>query len=310
MRVSLQARLSVWIVKWRVKRRLKGVRDYRVARKILRPDPYKIPPNVQVSPAHLGGITGERVEGPAPGENVLLYLHGGGYFACSAETHRPITVSFARHGFHVFAPDYRLAPENPFPAAVEDAVTFYRALLHAGYSAHRIVVAGESAGGGLTLSLLLALRDARVPLPAGAALFSPWTDLAATGDSIRTNTERCAMFDGAGVAFSARYYLGDADPRNPLASPLYADLKGLPPLLIHVGADEVLLDDSTRLAERARAAGVPVQLKIWPVVPHAWQLAPHLIPEARQSLRESSEFLRARLEEAKSSNNETRMTSE
>src|SRR6267154_1019792 len=295
MAVSLRARLSVWIVKWRVKRRLKGVRDYRVARNILRPDPYKVPPMIQVSPAHLGGIAGERLEGPSPGESVLLYLHGGGYFACSAETHRSITAFYARQGFHVFAPDYRLAPENPFPAAVDDVVAFYRALLSAGYTANRIVVSGESAGGGLTLSLLVALRDAGVPLPAAAALFSPWTDLAATGDSIRTNTERCAMFDGAGVAFSARYYLGDTDPRNPLASPLYADLTGLPPLLIHVGADEVLRDDSTRLAERARAAGVRVDLKIWPVVPHAWQLVPHLVPEARQSLHESAEFLRARV---------------
>jgi monoterpene epsilon-lactone hydrolase len=297
---SLQARLSVWIIKWRVKRRLKAVRDYRIARKILRPDPYKVPVAVQISPAHLGGIPGERLAGPSPGKTVLLYLHGGGYFACSAETHRPITAFFALEGFHVFAPDYRLAPENRFPAAVEDAVAFYRALLNAGYPSQGIVVAGESAGGGLTLSLMIALRGSGLPLPAAAALFSPWTDLAATGDSIRTNTGRCAMFDGPGVAFSARYYLGDADPCNPLASPLYADLSGLPPLLIHVGADEVLRDDSTRLAERARAAGVSVELKIWPVVPHAWQLAPHLIPEARQSLGESAAFLRARVAPAES----------
>jgi monoterpene epsilon-lactone hydrolase len=295
MAVSLQARLAVWIVKWRVKRRLKGVRDYRVARKILRPDPYKAPPAVQISPARLGGVPGERLEGPSPGDTVLLYLHGGGYFGCSAESHRPITAFFALQGFRVFAPDYRLAPENRFPAAIEDAVAFYRALLSAGFPPQRIVVAGESAGGGLALSLMLALRSAGVPLPAAAALFSPWTDLAATGDSIRTNTHRCAMFDGAGIAFSARYYLGDTDPRDPLASPLYADLSGLPPLLIHVGADEVLRDDSTRLAQRARDAGVPVELKIWPVVPHAWQLAPHRIPEARQSLRESAAFFRAQV---------------
>ena len=131
------------------------------------------------------------------------------------------------------------------------------------------------------------------PTGPGAALFSPWTDLAATGDSIRTNSDRCAIFNGLDVAASARYYLGGTDPRNPLASPLYADLSGLPPLLIHVGADEVLRGDSTRLAERARAAGVSVEQKIWPVVPHAWQLAPHLIPEARQSLRESADFFHA-----------------
>ena len=300
MKVSLQARLSVWITKWRVKRRLRGVRDYRVARRILRPDPYRVPSAVEISPLYLGGVPGERVEGPTPGDAVLLYLHGGGYFGCSAESHRPITVYYALHGFRVFAPDYRLAPENRFPAALDDAEAFYRGLLRAGYSADRIVVAGESAGGGLALSLMLALRTAGDPLPAAAALFSPWTDLAATGDSVRTNSNRCAMFNGSDVAASARYYLGDTDPRNPLASPLYADLAGLPPLLIHVGADEVLLDDSTRLAERGRAAGVSVELKIWPVVPHAWQLAPHLIPEARQSLRESAEFLRARIVPAES----------
>lgn len=300
MKVSLQARLSVWILKWRVKRRLKGVRDYRVARRILRPDAYTVPSAVEISPLHLGGVPGEQVKGPPPGDVALLYLHGGGYFGCSAESHRPITVYYALHGFRVFAPDYRLAPENPFPAAVDDAVAFYRGLLRAGYPADRMVVAGESAGGGLALSLMLALRSAGDPLPVAAALFSPWTDLAATGDSIRTNSSRCAMFVGSDVAVSARYYLGDTDPRNPLASPLYADLAGLPPLLIHVGADEVLRDDSTRLAERARAAGVSVELKIWPVVPHAWQLAPHLIPEARQSLRESAEFLRSRMVAAES----------
>ena len=292
---SWQAHLSVWIAKWRVKRRLRGVRDYRVARKILRPDPYKVPANVQVSPVHLGGVPGERLESSKSGENVLLYLHGGGYFGCSAETHRAITAFFALEGFHVFAPDYRLAPENQFPAALEDAVAFYRALLNAGYPPDRIVVSGESAGGGLALSMMLALRDEGVALPVAAALFSPWTDLAATGDSVKSNDEKCAMFEGAGVAYSARYYLGEMDPRNPLASPLYADLQGLPPMLIHVGQDEVLRDDSTRLAERARAAGVSVEQKVWPVVPHAWQLVPHLIPEARQSLKESSTFLRKHL---------------
>src|SRR5713101_8953872 len=158
MSVSLQARLSVWIVKWRVKRGLKGVRDYRVARKILRPDPYTVPSAVQISPAQLGGVPGERLEGPSPGNIVLLYLHGGGYFGCSAETHRPITAGFALQGFRVYAPDYRLAPENRFPAALDDAVAVYRALLDVGHEPQQLVVAGESAGGGLALSMLLALR--------------------------------------------------------------------------------------------------------------------------------------------------------
>jgi acetyl esterase/lipase len=298
---SLQAYLAVWLTKWRIKRRLKGVRDYRHARAILRPDRYNVPASIRVTPVTLGGVPGEWVEGPKADELVLLYLHGGGYFGCSAETHRPITAGFALQGFRVYAPDYRLAPENRFPAAVDDAVAVYRALLKAGHSPEHIVVSGESAGGGLTLSLMLALRAANIPLPASAALFSPWTDLAATGDSIRTNSKRCSMFIGTDIAPSARYYLGDTDPRNPLASPLYAALSGLPPLLIHVGADEVLRDDSTRLAERARAAGVPVELKIWPVVPHAWQLAAHMIPEGRASLGEAGDFLRAHTAGADSS---------
>jgi monoterpene epsilon-lactone hydrolase len=290
---SLQAHLAVWLTKWRIKRRLRGVRDYRRARAILRPDRYNVPASIRVTPAQLGGVPGEWVEAPKSRGIVLLYLHGGGYFGCSAETHRPITAGFALQGFCVYAPDYRLAPENRFPAAVEDAIAVYRALLNAGHEPHQIVVSGESAGGGLVLSLMLALRSAGVPLPASAAVFSPWTDLAATGDSIRANSNRCSMFIGTDIAPSARYYLGDTDPRNPLASPLYADLSGLPPLLIHVGQDEVLRDDSTRLAEHACAAGVHVELKIWPVVPHAWQLAAHMIPEGRASLREAGDFLRA-----------------
>src|SRR5215467_10563807 len=289
---SVQAHLAVWITKWRVKRRLKGCRDYRLARKILRPLPYKVPATVRISSAQVNEVPGEWVESPSSGESVLFYLHGGGYFGCSAETHRPVTVSFALHGFRVFAPNYRLGPEHRFPAAVDDATACYRGLLAAGHSPQRIVVAGDSAGGGLAVSLMLVLRAAAVPLPAAAALFSPWTDLAATGESIRTNAARCALFHGGDIGPSARYYLGNTDPRNPLASPVYADLFGLPPLLIHVGADECLRDDSTRVAEKAAAAGVPVELKVWPVVPHAWQLAHQLLPEARQSLRESSEFLR------------------
>lgn len=289
---SIQAHLAVWIIKWRVKRRLTGCRDHQLAREILRTWPYKVPPCVHITAEPLDGVPGEWVESEKGAELTLLYLHGGGYFGCSAKGHRRITSWFAMHGFRVYAPDYRLAPENRFPAAVDDATAVYRALLDTGIGPERLVVAGESAGGGLTLSLLLTVRAAGGPLPAGAALFSPWTDLAATGDSVRTNAKRCAMFTGADIAPSARYYLGDADPKNPLASPLYADLAGLPPLVIHAGADEVLRDDSTRLAERARAAGVAVELKIWPVVPHAWQLAPGLIPEARQSLLESATFLR------------------
>lgn len=275
-----------------MKRRLRGAPDYKWARKVLTPEPYPVPAAARISPAEVGAVPGEWVDVASTANSALLFLHGGGYFACSAETHRPIAVGFAREGFRVFSANYRLAPENRFPGALDDAVAAYRGLLSEGYSPKNIVLSGDSAGGGLAICLLLALRDAGIPLPAGAAVFSPWTDLAATGDSIRTNARRCAMFHGKDIGPSARYYLGDTDPRNPRASPLYAELTGLPPVLIHVGANETLRDDSTRFAEKARLAGVRIELKVWPVVPHAWQLAPHKIPEARQSLRESAAFLR------------------
>jgi acetyl esterase/lipase len=246
---------------------------------------------VTYTPARLGGVAGEWVAATdrtaAP---VLLYLHGGGYFACSPRTHRPITAAFAKRGFSVFVPDYRLAPEHAFPAAIEDAQAVWTALL-AEHAPAALSIAGDSAGGGLALALLLALRDKNAALPAAACLFSPWTDLAGTGASITTNAGRDAMFWAPGLGSAAKLYLGDTPATTPLASPLYADLTGLPPLLIHVGEREILRDDSLRLAERARAAGVTIDLRVWPVVPHVWQLA-QFVPEARQSLDLAAAFLR------------------
>jgi monoterpene epsilon-lactone hydrolase len=287
---SLQARVTTWILKRKLKPKLARANNALEVRRLLRPERMKLPRGILITPQNIGGVPGEWVEAGVPPGTTLLYLHGGGYVACSAETHRPITVGFAKNGLRVFAPDYRMAPEHLFPAAVDDAVAVYRALLAQGIPPSKIFAGGDSAGGGLALAMLISLRDSGVPLPAAVALFSPWTDLAATGDSLRTNDRSCAMFHGANIRKGAGFYLGDADPRNPLASPLYADLTNLPPMLIHVGKDETLLDDSTRLADRARAAGVRVEIKIWPVVPHAWQLVPAM-PEARQSLREAARFL-------------------
>jgi acetyl esterase/lipase len=250
------------------------------------------PKDVDYRPDTVGGIAGEWVSRPNLNETapMLLYLHGGGYFACSPKTHRPITGAFAQGGLRVLVPDYRLAPEHPFPAALEDALAAWRGLLAWGCAASRIAVAGDSAGGGLALALLLALRDAQAEAPAAAVLFSPWTDLAGTGLSMTTNVKRDAMFHGPGTAAGAAFYLGTTDARTPLASPYYADLHGLPPLLIHAGDREILRDDSTRLAAKAREAGVSVEEKIWPVVPHVWQLAA-FVPEARQSLARAITFV-------------------
>ncbi len=282
---SWQAHGMVLLLKATVKRKLRRAPDPRAARAVLQAGTADT-----VGSDSVGGVPGEWL-GPPDARRTLLYLHGGGYFACSSRTHRPLTQVLARAGLRLFAADYRLAPEHPYPAALDDAVAAYRGLLDAG--AEGVVVAGDSAGGGLALALMLRLRELGVALPGRAALFSPWTDLAATGESIRLNTRRDAMFAGEGVASGADAYVGGADRRDPLISPLYGDLAGLPPLLIHVGANEVLRDDSTRLAERARAAGVAVDLKVWPVVPHAWQIMAKFIPEGRQSLDAAARFLMA-----------------
>jgi acetyl esterase/lipase len=223
----------------------------------------------------------------------LVYLHGGAYFFCSPRTHRPIAAFLARHiPARVLLPDYRLAPEHPFPAAVEDALACVGWVLAQGTEARDLALAGDYAGGGLALAVLIALRDAGRALPAAAACISPWTDLTASGASITTNSESDAWVYGETVKLGARGYLAGADPTHPLASPLHADLKGLPPLLLHVSDSEVLLDDSVRLAEKARAAGVSAQCKIWPGLPHVWQGFVPFIPEAAQSLGEISGFLR------------------
>jgi monoterpene epsilon-lactone hydrolase len=243
------------------------------------------PPAGGFRKARLGGVRVE-VCGAGP---PLLYLHGGAYFAGSPEFYRPITSFFAGQGFEVFSPAYRLAPRHPFPAALEDALAVCEAL-----AACPFVIAGDSAGGGLALATMLARRDAGVCLPAAAALFSPWTDLAVTGASVRENERRDPVFTRRMLRIAARAYLAGVRADAPAASPLYADLHGLPPLLLQVGANELLRDDAVRSAARARDAGVAAELTIWPEVPHCWQLATGLLPEAQASLAAAAAFLRAR----------------
>jgi acetyl esterase/lipase len=240
----------------------------------------------------LGGVRTEACGCGAP----LLYLHGGAYFAGGPRYYRPITSFFAARGFEVFAPAYRLAPRHPFPAALEDALAAYEAL-----AAERdaIALAGDSAGGGLALASMLARRGAGLTLPRAAALFSPWTDLAVTGASAREKDGLDPLFTRRMLRIAARAYLAGAKADDPRASPLYGDLSGLPPLLIHVGEDELLRDDSTRLATRAREAGVAVELALWPEVPHCWQLAAGVMDEARESLAQAAAFLRADLKQTK-----------
>ncbi|SAL14685.1 hydrolase [Caballeronia sordidicola] len=223
----------------------------------------------------------------------ILYLHGGGYYFCSPATHRNLVFAFARRsGARIFSLDYRLAPEHPFPAALDDALAACRKLVADGVSPQSLVIAGDSAGGGLALAVLLALRDAGDPLPAGAVVFSPWTDLAATGASITTNDDRDDMFHGRAIAPAGKLYTGSADVRNPYVSPLYGRFEGLPPLFIQAGDTEVLLDDSTRVAEKARAAGVSVELEVLPNMPHALQMFAPFVPEANRALERAARFVR------------------
>ncbi len=242
---------------------------------------------------------GERVTWPdaATDAPVLLYLHGGGYIACSPETHRPLVCSLVRRiAGSAWVPAYRLAPEHPFPAALDDARAAYRHLVEVqGVASSRLIIAGDSAGGGLALALALSLRDDGLPLPAAVVAFSPWTDLAVTGGSLDENSDTCAMFAGETIRRAARFYVGDADAAQPLLSPLYGDFRGLPPLLIHASHDEVLRDDSVRVAQRAAAHGVEVELQLWPHVPHVWQFFAAILPEARESLDATTRFITTRV---------------
>ncbi|HEU4370003.1 MAG TPA: alpha/beta hydrolase [Methylomirabilota bacterium] len=227
-----------------------------------------------------------------PDLGVVLYLHGGGYVAGSPATHRPITAALARLARRrVFSLDYRLAPEHRFPAALDDAAAAYRWLLEQGTPASSLVLAGDSAGGGLVLATLLKVREEGWPAPACAACFSPWTDLAATGESARENDGRCAMLRPDSISAFARLYLGDTPPQHPYASPVYADLGGLPPLLLQVGSDELLLDDTRRIHAKIQAAGGPSTLQIFDGVFHGWHVLAPLLPESRQALHQAAHFL-------------------
>lgn len=258
----------------------------------------RVPRDVTVATADANGVPAEWVAVPgAAADRVVYYLHGGAYTTCSPRTHRALAAAIARaSGARALLPDYRLAPEHVFPAAVDDAQTAYRWLLASGIAPERIVMAGDSAGGGLAVATAVALRDAGDPLPAGLVLLSPWTDLAATGVTMRTRARADPWLHADGVAPAGRIYLGDADPRSPLASPIYADLQGLPPMLIQVGDDEILLDDAIRLADRARASGVAVTLDIWPGMWHVFQAVLGYMPEPVRAIRKIGVFVRERMD--------------
>jgi acetyl esterase/lipase len=251
-----------------------------------------LPEGVTVNETRMGDCPADCITMPnSVHGRVVLYLHGGAYVLGSRATHRELASRIAAAtAARVLVLDYRLAPEHPFPAAVEDAIAAYRALVIEGIAPRSITIAGDSAGGGLTLATLLALRDAGDGLPACAVCLSPWTDLEGTGASAQPGATDDPMITVAGLQANGKLY-ADGSLRNPLASPVHGDFAGLPPLLIQVGTREVLLDDSTRVAEKARAAGVPVRLEIEDGAFHVWQATPHL-PEAHDALRRIGAFVR------------------
>ena len=254
---------------------------------------FPLPEGAQQRAETIAGVPCEwqSVDG-AKDDAVLLYFHGGGYVIGSVNTHRGLVSGFSgASGITGLSVDYRLAPEHPFPAAVEDAVAVYHALLEQGRDPAKIAIGGDSAGGGLSLALLLAARERGLPQPACAALLSPWSDLRIVAKAYDSRKESDPMVRKDGISAMAAHYLGETDPSNPLASPILADLSGLAPMIIHVGDREVLLDDSVDLAARAQEAGVDVTLKVWPDMIHVFQAFYPMVEEARQSIAEMGAFI-------------------
>lgn len=254
---------------------------------------FKVADDIAVEQVAVAGRPAEWVRAPElRRQYALLYLHGGGYVMGSPNTHRSLAGEISRAAqAAVLLVDYRLAPEYPFPAAVEDGVASYRWLLAQGFAPRALAIAGDSAGGGLTVATLVSARDQDLPLPAAAVCISPWSDLTCSNDSYRTRAEADPMVT-PDIVNMAHLYLQGTDPKHPYASPNFADLRSLPPLLIHVGRDEVLLDDAIKLHEKARADGVHSTLEIWDDMIHVWHAFHPMLPEGKQAIARVGAFLR------------------
>lgn len=252
------------------------------------------PDGVAIEAVEIAGLKAEWNR--ASGEDaapLLLYLHGGGYWFGSPASHRHVTARLAQtSGAHVLSLDYPLAPEHPFPAAVDGALAAYEALLAGGTEPRRIAIAGDSAGGGLTVATMLAARDKGLPLPATGVCISPWSDLTCETETYRTRAAVDPMITQQGISGTAERYLAGTDPKTPLASPNFADLAGLPPLLIQVGDHEVLLDDARILADRARDAGVDVDYQVWPNMFHVWHAFWPMLPQGDRAIEVIGDYLR------------------
>src|SRR5262252_181351 len=251
-------------------------------------------PDAKCEKVDAGGVPAEWVAAPGfDSQRAVLYLHGGGYAIGSINTHRRLAYDIsAASGVRVLVIDYRLAPEHPFPAAVDDAAKAWRWLIQQGLAPGRLAIAGDSAGGGLTIATLVNLRDQKLGLPACAVAISPWIDLEGMGNSITARAAQDPMVQREGLLWMAGMYLGGKDPKTPLAAPLHADLKGLPPTLVQVGTAETLLDDATRLAEKLHQAGGDVRLAIWPNMLHVFPFFAPILSEGRDGCLEIGTFIR------------------
>jgi monoterpene epsilon-lactone hydrolase len=254
--------------------------------------------DIKREPVTANGVKSEWVSAPgADAGRAILYLHGGGYVIGSINTHRALAGRLSRAAkARVLVIDYRLAPEHPHPAPVEDSVAAYRWMLAQGIKPSRIALAGDSAGGGLAAATLVAIREAKLPVPAAGALLSPWVDMEGIGESMTTKDKADPMVHKEGLLNMAKAFLGGQNPRTPLAAPLYADLTGLPPLLIQVGTSETLLDDASRFAERAKKAGVNVTYEPWDNMIHVWQLFAPMLDEGQQAIEKIGAFVRKHAE--------------
>jgi len=293
MSISIQARLTKIFLRAHFYRLLRApYQKQRLIQDNFQRRTARIPRGITFESVSISGVPAAWVTTPrSAAERVILYFHGGAYFAGSINTHHEFSSRLVEAtGFRLLLVGYRLAPENPYPAAMEDALAAYRWLLSQGFDPVQIVVAGDSAGGGLTLATMISLRDGSEPMPAAAVCFSPWTDLTSSGDSIKRNAGIDLMCKPEMLKQSAQWYAGGYDLRTSQISPLFADLHGLPPLQIHVGSEETLLDDSTRLTARAEESGVDVHLEIWPGMFHVFPLVSYM-PEAKKALQMVADFV-------------------
>ena len=253
----------------------------------------KIPKGMQAEQVDINGVKAEWLMTDASSKKkVMLYVHGGGYVSGSIQSHRVLCIPLAkRTGLRILTPEYRLAPEHPFPAALEDVLSVYCWLVEKGFESKNIFLAGDSAGGGLSLAAVLSLREKGDPLPAGVICISPWADLSLSGNTYRTNAKRDPMLRIDMMNEWSLAYADKSKHREPLVSPVYADYQDFPPLLIQVGSEEVLLDDARMIAEKAKAAGVEVSLSVYEGMWHVWHTFGTLLPEARAAFEEIRQFV-------------------